>query len=355
MYSELRKRAQKAGHPPGTTMYTGKRHKAEETSITKILYSEHDFHECEGKSLNDVPLTSEPGVTWINVEGLHNTEILEELAKKYKIHPLTVEDIANTDQRPKVEIFDNYVYITLKMFLWDKKHQTYSKDQVSLILGNDFLLTFQESHHDLYKHIQERLRGASGQRLRQNGSDYLAYRIMDTIIDYYFVVLEAIGDKIEKAEEVIIADSNPQCTRLIYQLKHQLMVLRKCIWPTREAVSHLMQMENSLVSSFTRVYLRDLYDHVVQAIDTIETFRDILASMLDIYLSVITNRMNEVMKTLTIIATIFIPITFITSLYGMNFVNMPELHWHWGYYMVLGVMSVIVLFMLRYFRRKNWF
>jgi magnesium transporter len=354
MYPELRKRAQKAGQPPGTIMYTGSL-KDQKISITKIIYGEHDFHEWQGTSLSDMPSgETELGVTWINVEGAHNADVLEIFAKEYKIHPLTVEDIANVDQRPKVEIFDDYIYITLKMFLWDKKRHTFTKDQVSMVLGKNFLLTFQENQHNLFKPIQERLRGAAGQRLRQNGSDYLAYRIMDAIIDYYFVVLEAIGDNLEKTEEMIIADPKPQSTRTIYQLKHQLMVLRKSIWPTRELVSHLLQVENAWVSPFTRVYLRDLYDHVVQAIDTIETFRDVIASLLDIYLSVITNRMNEVMKVLTIIATIFIPITFITSLYGMNFVYMPELQWRWGYFTVLGGMTIIALIMLSYFRRKKW-
>jgi magnesium transporter len=354
MFSELRKRAKKAGQPPGTAVYMGRK-KATETKITVLTYSEHDFHESEGKTLSDcLPPQKESGVTWVHIDGLKDVAVIQELAKKYNLHPLTVEDILNVDQRPKVEEFEGYAYITLKMLAWHAKRNVFSTEQISFVVGNDFLLSFQESAGEHFKQIRERLRGVSNQRMRQQGSDYLAYRLMDSVVDYYFVVLERIGDQIEKVEDTIIADPQQKNTRTIYRLKRQLMILRKSIWPMREAVSHMTQMEGALISPFTRVYLRDLYDHVVQAIDTVETFRDMLASMLDVYLSSLTNRMNEIMKTLTIIATIFIPITFIASLYGMNFINMPELHWHWGYYMVLGLMSVVVFIMLLYFRRKKW-
>jgi magnesium transporter len=267
---------------------------------------------------------------------------------------LTVEDILNVDQRPKVEEFEDYVFITLKFFTWHNESMSFSKDQVSFVLGKNHLISFQEHGKTLFQPIQERLRGQSNQRMRQQGCDYLAYRLMDSVIDAYFIVLENLGDEIENIEELIISNPQPENTQTLYNLKRQLMLLRKSIWPTREAISHLLQMESSWIKSFTRAYLRDLYDHVVQTMDTIETFRDILSSMLDVYLSSITNRMNEVMKTLTIIATIFIPITFITSLYGMNFTYMPELNWHWGYYSVLGLMGGMVLVMLNYFRRKKW-
>lgn len=353
MFGELRKRVKKAGQPPGTATYTGKK-KAAETHLTVLTYSEHDFHEFYGKTLEEVlPSTKEPGVTWIHVEGLQNIALIEQLAKTYNIHPLTVEDILNVDQRPKVEEFEGYLFITLKMLMWNEKRRTFSTEQISFILGKDFLLSFQERENAHFKHIRERLRSSANQRMRQQGSDYLVYRLMDSIVDYYFVVLEGLGDQIEKVEDIIITDPKPQNTRTIYRLKRQLMTLRKSIWPMREAISHLTQMEG-VFTSFTRIYLRDLYDHVVQAIDTIETFRDVLASMLDVYLSSLTNRMNEIMKTLTIIATIFIPITFIASFYGMNFQYMPELHWHYGYAMVIGVMLIMVAIMLVYFRRKKW-
>ena len=355
MFSALRKRVKKVGQPPGTPTYTGKK-KAMETRVTLLRYSEHDFHEAQGDTLESVlPEKQEPGiVTWIHVEGLQNIALIEQLTKLYHVHPLTVEDILNVDQRPKVEEFEGYLFITLKMLPWSNKRHSFTTEQISFVLGKDFLLSFQERENSHFQQTRERLQSSANQRLRQQGSDYLVYRLMDCIIDYYFVVLEGLGDQIEEVEETIISDPKPQNTRTIYRLKRQLMMLRKSIWPMREAISHLTQMEGRLISSFTRVYLRDLYDHVVQAIDTIETFRDMLGSMLDVYLSSLTNRMNEVMKILTIIATIFIPITFIASLYGMNFVNMPELQWHYGYFMVLGVMCVMVVGMLIYFRRKKW-
>lgn len=352
MFRELHKRAKKAGQPPGTPVYTGKK-KATETRISVLNYSEQTVTEHHGKTLDDVlPSVKEPGTTWIQVEGLQNIELIDQIAQKYQIHPLTIEDILNVDQRPKVESFENYVFITLKVLTWNAKKSSFKTEQISFVLGKDFLLSFQERENAYFKPIRERLQNSLNLRMRQQGADYLVYRLMDAIVDYYFVVLEGLGDQIETIESVIIADPKPQNTRTIYRLKRQLMIVRKAIWPMRESVSHLIQMEETF-TPFTRIYLRDLYDHVVQAIDTVETCRDILASMLDIYLSSLTTRMNEIMKTLTIIATIFIPITFIASFYGMNF-PMPELHWRYGYPMVIGVMAVMVLAMLSYFRRKKW-
>lgn len=353
MFRELRKRAKKVGQPPGTAVYTGKK-KASESQITALTYSPDDFKETKASTLQEVlPTLKSPGVTWIHVEGLQNAALIEELAKAYDIHPLTIEDILNADQRPKVEEFENYLFITLKMLRWNDRKGTFSTEQISFVLGKDFLLSFQERENIYFKPIRERLKSSSNQRMRQQGSDYLAYRLMDTIVDYYFVVLEGLGDQIEQVEDMIIADPKPQNTRTIYRLKRQMMVIRKSIWPMREAISHLIQMEE-IFTPFTRIYLRDLYDHVVQAIDTVETCRDILSSMLDVYLSSLTNRMNEIMKTLTIIATIFIPITFIASFYGMNFQDMPELHWRHGYAMVIELMAMMTIAMLIYFRKKKW-
>lgn len=353
MFRELHKRAKKAGQPPGTAVYTGKK-RSIETRINVLTYSDKTFSEHQCKTLEDIlPVSEEPGVTWVQVEGLQNVALIEQLAKAYHIHPLTVEDILNMDQRPKVEDFENYLFITLKMLTWNKSKRGFSTEQISFVLGKNFLLSFQEGESPYFNPIRERLQSTTNQRMRQQGADYLVYRLMDAIVDYYFVVLEGLGDQIEKIEDSIIENPKPQNTRTIYRLKRQLMIVRKSIWPMREAVSHLLQMEDTF-TSFTRIYLRDLYDHVVQGIDTVETFRDILASMLDVYLSSLTNRMNEIMKTLTIIATIFIPITFIASFYGMNFQDMPELHWKHGYAMVIGLMILMTFIMLVYFRRKKW-
>lgn len=352
--AELQKNIKKVGQPPGTPLYTGSK-KQVATHLYVMSYTTDDFYECEGTDVEKcLSHTLPAGITWINVQGLQNMEVIGQLAKKYDIHPLTIEDILNVQQRPKVDEFSHYKFIILKTLSWKAKRQQFSTDQLSIILGKEFVLTFQETANPIFDGIIQRLKSDTNQRLRQQGSDYLAYRLMDTIVDYYFIVLEALGNKIDNIEEKIISHPVPQHTKTLYRLKRQMLSLRKSIWPMREVINHLLQVEEKLISSFTRIYLRDLYDHVVQAIDTVETFRDILSNLLDVYLSSLTNKMNEVMKTLTIIATIFIPLTFIASIYGMNFIHMPELHWRNGYYMVLSSMLIIAIGMLIYFRKKQW-
>lgn len=353
MFSEVRKRARKAGQPPGTATYTGD--KTKETQITVTTYDAEHHHEKCGSQLSEcLPSKHTHGIVWINVEGLKNTAMVQELADLFELHPLTVEDILNTEQRPKIEEFKGYLFITLKQLHWQAKTTSFSIEQFSLVIGENFVLTFQEQDTTLFDPIRKRLESTSKQRLREQGPDYLAYRLIDTIVDQYFIVLEALGNDIEKTEELIISAPTQQNSRTIYRLKRQLLLLRKAIWPMREVISHLLHAEEKIITSFTRIYIRDLYDHTVQAIDTIETFRDMLSSMLDMYISSLTNRMNEVIKTLTIIATIFIPITFIASVYGMNFADMPELRWEYGYPGIWGVFIVITVIMLIYFRRKKW-
>lgn len=353
MFSDVHKRAQKAGSPPGTPIYTGSNHAP--PRVTVVNYSPHDFHEMTGKSLSEcLKQQSEEGVTWVKIEGLSDLALIDEVSKHFNLHPLTVEDILNVQQRPKIEEFDNYVYLTLKVLQWNTKKHNFTIEQFSCVMGKNFVLSFHEYQTDLFQTILERLKSGSTQRLRQQGSDYLVYRFIDIIIDQYFVVLEGLGELIENVEDHIIASPTPKNSRTIYRLKRQMLMLRKAIWPMREVVNHLTQVEEPFVTQFTRVYLRDVYDHIVQAIDTVETFRDMLSGMLDVYLSSLTNRMNEIMKTLTIIATIFIPITSIASIYGMNFVDMPELHYKWGYPVVLCVMATLAIIMLIYFRKKKW-
>jgi magnesium transporter len=358
MFSPVRRRAKKAGQPPGTAMYTGTK-KDKAPVITVIQYSSHDFHEYVGPNLKNFTSAeknevSGPIITWINVEGLHDVPVVEELAKRFGLHPLTVEDILNVEQRPKIEEFDLYTFITIKVLLWYEKKSTFSIKQLSIVLGENFVLSFQEQDTTLFDQIRLRLSGDPSQRLRQQGSDYLTYRLMDAVVDNYFIVLEGLGDQIEKMEERIVSSPTQQNVRTVYRLKRQMLLLRRNIWPMREAVSHLMHSDSKLISKFTELYLRDLYDHTVQAIDSIEIFRDILSNMIDMYLTSLTNRMNEIMKTLTIITTIFIPITSIASIYGMNFEYMPELKSRYGYPVVLLVMLTLATSMLIYFRRKKW-
>lgn len=355
MFSGIRRSAKKAGHPPGTAIYTGAR-KNKTTKISVVTYNKDEVRDQEGVSFEDINafLANKLEVTWINVEGLQNVALIQSISDRFNLHPLTVEDILNVAQRPKVEEFDDYLFVTLKVLRWRPISSTFIVKQLSLILGKDFLLSFEEFDANRFNDIREKLNDVSKQRLREQGCDYLAYRLIDAVVDEYFVVLEALGDRIEKVEERIIADPTPRNSRTIYKLKRQMLLLRKTIWPMREAISHLLHVEERLISKFTRIYLRDVYDHAMQAIDTLETFRDMLSGMLDMYLSSLTNRMNEIMKTLTIITTIFIPITAIASIYGMNFPNLPGLQSEWGYIIALLSMFIMGVGMIIYFYKKHW-
>lgn len=353
----LRNRVKKAGQPPGTAIYTGEEERGEPT-ITVVTYSTDNVQKAVGRNfdvcLSETKLKASDSVTWVNVEGLKDTSLIEKIAQAYHLHPLTVEDILNVEQRPKLEEFDEYYFMILRLLVWQPAEKTFSVEQISVVFGKDFVLSFEEKGFHVFDTIRERLCNPHIQRVRQHGPDYLAYRLIDTVVDQYFIVLEQISENIEEVEEEIMTNPAQEQSRTLYHLKRQVLTVRKVIWPMREALSHLLQCDNELVSAFTRTYIRDVYDHTAQAIDALESFRDALSSMLDVYLSSLTNRMNEVMKVLTIIATIFIPMTFIASIYGMNFDYMPELHSHWGYFAVLGLMFLIASSMLGYFWRKKW-
>lgn len=318
-----------------------------------------DYHaggceEKEIKALKECVYYSDTSiVSWIDVEGLHEVEIVRQVGDCQGLHPLVLEDILNTNQRPKVEDYGDYLYIVLKM-LHNGDGTGIVAEQVSLVLGSNFVISFQEGMKgDVFNPIRERLRSGKG-KIREMGADYLAYALMDAVVDNYFVVLERVGERIEELEDAVMADPRPETVREIHQLKREVILLRKAVWPLREVISALERRESKLISEKVVVYLRDLYDHTIQVIDNIEASRDMLAGMLDVYLSSISNRMNEVMKFLTIIGTIFIPLTFIAGVYGMNFQNMPELHWQWGYFACLFLMALVAVFLLIYFKRKRW-
>lgn len=354
MFSGVRKRSQKAGLPPGTPTYTGTK-KSVTPTITLTIYNASDHQEKSSTHLADLlPITlPENTTTWIDVVGLSDLSIINQLAERFQLHPLTVEDILNVEQRSKVDEYDHYLFLTLKILNWHAEKKTFSIDELSVVVGKNYILTFQEQKSDLFKMLHERLQSGMQQALRKQGSDYLAYRFIDIVVDQYFVVLEGLGDRIEKIEDVIISNPTKKNARTLYRLKRQMLLLRKTIWPIREVINHLLKDEEQ-VSNYTRIYLRDVYDHAVQAIDTIDTFRDMLSNMLDVYISSLTNRMNEIMKVLTIIATIFMPVTFIASIYGMNFHYMPELNYKWSYPIVLSVMATVIVSMLFFFHRKKW-
>ena len=354
MQKLLKKRSKKIGQPPGTLIHIGDE-SVKDVKITVIDYKDEQFHEMEAASLEVCfPFKDTDSVTWINVEGIHRAEILEKLGQCYGLHPLVLEDIMATDQRPKMEDFGDYLFIVLKMITYNGNNGGLDIEQVSLILGRNSVLSFQEGKAgDVFGPLRERLRTAKG-RIRKMGADYLVYSLMDSIVDNYFVVLENLGEEIEVIEEKLVTDPVPETLRSIHKLKRDMIFLRKSVWPLREVVGALERGESSLVTESTGIYLRDVYDHAIQVIDTVETFRDMLSGMLDIYLSSVSNRLNAVMKVLTVISTIFLPLTFIVGLYGMNFKYMPELEWHWGYPAVIAVMVIIAAWMLVLFKRKKW-
>ena len=292
-------------------------------------------------------------MTWINIDGIHEVNIIEKIGKHFDLHPLIMEDIVNTEQRPKMEDFGHYVYVVLRMLYFDEEAHEVKGEQVSLILGENFVISFQEKEGDIFNPIRERIRNNKG-RIRKMGADYLAYSLLDTIVDNYFTILEKLGDRIEEMEERLVSDPRPETLQEIHKLKREMIFLRKSVWPLREVINGLERGESSLVHKASRIYLRDVYDHTIQVIDTVETFRDMLSGMHDTYLSSISNRMNEIMKVLTIIATIFIPLTFIAGIYGMNFKFMPELEWRWAYFIVWLVIVIVAISMIFFFRRKKW-
>lgn len=353
MKSSMKKRSKKAGLPPGSLVHIGDK-KTEEVKIALIDYDEANFQEREIKDIEECfVFKTSPTVTWINVEGIHQIEIIQKLGDCFCLHPLVLEDILNTDQRPKIEDFSDYIYIVLKM-LYRGSNEGIVTEQVSIILGQNFVITFQEGREgDVFNPIRERVRSDKG-RIRKMGSDYLAYSLMDAIIDNYFIILEKLGEDIEVLEDELVRNPNPRTLHAIHRLKREMIFLRKSVWPLREVVGTMERGDSAIIKAATRMYLRDIYDHTIQVIDAIETFRDMLSGMLDIYLSSISNRLNEVMKVLTIIATIFMPLTLISGIYGMNFRHMPELEWPWGYPLVLSVMLGIAVLMVIYFWRKKW-
>jgi magnesium transporter len=350
----IKKRSKKAGLPPGTLVHIGEK-KTEKTRITIVDYDETQFEEKEAKTIEECfPFKDTPTTTWINIEGVHDVDIIQKIGEHFDLHPLLLEDIANTEQRPKMEDYGNYIFIVLKMLSHDEKANEIKAEQVSIIFGSNFLISFQEGiKGDVFNPVRERIRDGKG-RIRKMKSDYLAYSLVDAIVDSYFLILEKLGEKIEDIEEELVTNPASETLRAIHHLKREMIFLRKSVWPLRELISCLERGESSLIQESTGIYLRDVYDHTIQIIDTIETFRDMLSGMLDIYLSSVSNRMNQVMKVLTIIATIFIPLTFIVGIYGMNFEYMPELKWRWGYFAVLFVMVIIGIGMVIHFGRKKW-
>lgn len=343
----------KAGLSPGTPVFIGEQ-KLDYTRMDVLRFCGDFAVETTDAKVGDCALAREqPGVTWVNVVGIHDVNKIAALGEHFGIHPLTQEDIVNTAQRPKSEEFEGYIFIVMKTLTFDDVQKDIDIDTISIILGKGFVISFQERDSNVFFPVVDRIRNAKG-RVRKLDADYLAYALMDAVVDEYFVALERLGDYIETIEDEIVAQPVPAHMQELHRLKREVLFVRKSVWPLREEIGSILKTESLLIKEGTGVFLRDLYDHTIRVIDIVETSRDILSSMHDTYLSSVSNRMNEVMKVLTIIATIFIPLTFIVGVYGMNFDNMPELRWHWGYYGIWGVMGSLSVGMVVYFRKQKW-
>ncbi len=349
----------KVGRGPGSIDYIGIDREVP-VSITVISYDAEHLEETRYSSSDDLEFDLHPGkIHWINVDGLHDTRILEKLSKRFDIHSLVMEDIANTNNRPKFEEFESYIFFVVKMLKWQEDDGRVNSEQFSLVFGKNWVISFQEVEGDVLDYVRDRLR-KTVPRERFLHSDYLAYSFVDAIVDHYYLILEKLSDNVEDLEDGLIENPEPEQLQIIYELKRHLIQIRKAIWPLREAVGAFERSDSALIEKSFKPFIRDLYEHAIQVIDSVETQRETVSGLLDIYLTSVSNRMNEVMKVLTIIATIFIPLSFLAGVYGMNFntnaspFNMPELAFKYGYPIFWAVALIVGGGLLWYFRRKKW-
>ena len=348
----VRRSVRKPGAPPGTLVAPPS--KVERIRLRFFDYEEDRWEENERATIEECFVLKDlPTVSWINVDGLHDVELVKKLGDFFNLHLLVQEDITTPGQRAKFEEYDHYMYVVLPMLSFDEERHEVIEEQLSLVLGRNYVITFQERYGDVFAGVRERIR-TDGSRLRQRGPDYLAYALMDAAVDHYYHVLETVGDQTERLEERVLLDPTESTMKELHHLKRELLVVRRAIWPLREVLGSLHRSENPLLTEKTQVFLRDVYDNAVQVIDAVEALRDVVSGMVDLYLSMVGFRTNEVMKVLTIMASIFIPLTFMAGLYGMNFQHMPELGWPWAYPALLGLMAAVGLGMVWYFRRKGW-
>ncbi len=353
MKKRHRSRSKKIGLPPGTLVHVGEA-RVKQPMLSLFRYDADTLQEQSETSLSGLKLeTADTETLWLNVHGLHDTALMTEIGRAFNLHPLVLEDILNTEQRPKLDSYDGYLFFVTRFFHYDKHSMEISTEQISLILGHNFVLTFQERPTGSFEPIRERLRANKG-NLRKSGADYLAYGLLDMIVDRYFVVLEQIGDDCEALEEELLRKPNAGVLQGIYKLKHETMELRRAVWPLREVLNALIRNEGSFFHHGTLLYLRDVYDHTVHFIESLESLRDLLAGMLDIYLSTISNRVNMEVRALTVVAMLFMPATLIAGIFGMNFRVMPLLQNPDGFWIAMGMMATIAIIMGLIFWRRQW-
>ncbi len=353
MRRSLRGIGQKRGLSPGTLIYVGQ-NRNERAVLTLVEYDKDEVIETRFNKVSDF---LHHGLrypsNWIDVSGIHDVSMVGQLGEFFGIHPLVLEDIVNTHQRPKMEDHEGYCYLVLKLLLPNHEGNTADIQQISLIVGKDYVISFQETPNRVFEGVRNRIAGPLG-RMRALGTDYLAYALLDAIIDHYYAVLETFGEQIEALEDKVVLEPDPRVIQEIHILKNELLFMRRSVWPLREVVHAIQRGDSAVFTEGTRIYIRDIYDHTIQVIDTLEMYRDMVSGALDVCLSSISNRLNEVMKVLTIISTIFIPLNFIAGVYGMNFRVMPELEWAWGYPAVLCLMAAVAVSLLYFFRKRSW-
>ena len=348
-----RTRSKQPGSAPGSLVFVGQ-DRPEPVLLKLSQYAVDDLRERTFENPREAfPLSTREGISWLDFDGIFDVGLIERVGQEFGLHPLLLEDVLHPGERSKIEDYGEYLFVVLKMLRFEEQAREVLSEQISLVLGRNYLLSFREHPGDILEPIRLRLRAGKG-LIRKSGADYLAYAVIDTVVDHYFVILERSGDLIEEVETEILSRPESEALHDIYEWKQNMISIRKSVWPLREVVNHLLREESDLVQAGTKLFLRDVYDHTIQVVEAVESTRDTLSGMLDLYLSINSNRMNEVMKVLTIIATIFIPLTFVAGIYGMNFQYMPELGMRWAYPVVWAVMIGVAGFMLILFRRKGW-
>lgn len=350
----MKQTRKKPGLPPGSVVFTGDR-KVEKIAIHYLQYNEgHLVEKVLDNHMSSVfSPTTEDKTDWYDLRGIHDEKWIEALGKTFEIHPLVLEGVADVHQRPKFQEFQKGNSVTLKAIAFDKETQEVTSEHITIYFRPGFVATFQESSTDLFASVRKRVQSASG-RIRQRGSDYLTYALIDEIVDNYYVVLEEIEEVIESLEDRLLGSQDIENKGEIHDLKKQLLVLRKSIAPLREAIGRFSKSESAFIADSTRVFIRDLYDHTIEVMDSIENYRDMLVGLQDLFLSEVSFKMNQVIQVLTIVSAIFIPLTFLAGLYGMNFEYIPELHYRNGYFILLAVMAVMAVGLILFFKKKKW-
>jgi magnesium transporter len=353
MKIHVSRRSKKAGAPPGTLIHIGRERKSG-VVITSCCYDENSYNEDRNLTLEKLfSAQNTLKVRWVNFDGIHDVKMIEQIGLHYGIDTLVLEDIVNSNQRAKIEDYGDYIYLVLKMLTASNSTGEVETEQVSIVFNSEIVFSFQEKQGDDFEPLRDRIRKKG--KIRKMGTDYLVYSILDYIADNYFVVLEKTGDRIEKIEEEVLTSPDRNTVRKIHELKRDTLMIKKTVWPLRDVLALMIRPENEFIHESIAFYLRDAYDHIIEIIDTVEAYRDFLSGLLDVYLSGLSMKTNEKMKVLALISTIFMPLTFIAGVYGMNFRYMPGLERNTGFFIIIGLMLSIVLFMFIFFKKRKWF